>query len=385
MKKKLLTLLLSLSCVPSALADDAFFSLELSKGGSPIFLQQGQQASGLKMIALQGFKLSNIAINSGQCPLAFGYSAQSTFSQYSDFLAEFRKNSLTIKPKQEVSFYFGCGLDETDEITITTDKGIQQVTFDSNNKPISTIKPLSEKATAFEKKAETKPLNELYRVSNYTCYQDKDQAGEVAEYCTPLMITDRADFDLPLGRFMSKPLFAMRAQEKARWARYIEHAETIPSELPKFKAKKLPEVSEPPFSGTITAQPHPENSLRLAERGLNSAISFYESSLLEFIRIKIKVAEMENELEKAQQELAKVKKALKSNSSERLQRRAQTLEESIYGFFGYLAKLEIYATELTNKEKSFSEYKQRIEKAQQEVIYKRQVWKESEKSAETNQ
>ena len=105
-----------------------------------------------------------------------------------------------LKKDKEIIFIVACQVSNIDKVIVKTNKGIQTAQYSESAKPLISIAS-PKKDNIFEAKFETKPLNELYQVSIYTCYQDKDEVGEVAEYCTPLLVNERKDFDLPLSLF----------------------------------------------------------------------------------------------------------------------------------------------------------------------------------------
>lgn len=370
MKKKVFTLLLSISCSNAVFADDAFFSFEFSEGISQTFDSENQAA--LLMTALRDFKLTDLVINSGRCPFTIGDAIfGKPYYRYADFLANFPISGKTYSPKQTFGIKVGCHSDGINEIVIETDKGIQTIQFNIDTKPIISVKPLSEKVAIFDKKTEMKPLNELYQVSNYTCYQDKNSSDEVVEYCTPLPAKDVKDFNLPFGELMSKPLFAMRATETARRARYIEFVETFPKELPTFKAKRLPSVAQPSskiITTSSTEEEVAEDQYDRAKTKLYNRIGKYERDLLELVEKRINNTKREKKVEEQKQALARMEKTLSTKPSEGLKRNIEDLERSIVWELGYL---ESYMLELPRLEAKLAENKKAVDKAKEEVLQRR--------------
>ena len=117
-------------------------------------------------------------------------------------------------------------------------------------------------------------------MSIYTCYQDKDEVGEVAEYCTPLLANERKDFDLPLSLFMPQSSFPTKAREYAKRARYIEFLETFPEEVPEFQKKTR--------GSTATLSVPRFNDYYLNDNELLRAVSGYENALIDLIKTRIK-------------------------------------------------------------------------------------------------
>lgn len=224
---KILPLMAALFCSATAFADQPLLKLTL---GVPetVALKANPY---VEYEALTNLNVTNLKVNNGSCPV----------KQIGDWVYEYaqelamRKRQLRYetgvvpleKGKSSIIFT-GCELDQIRSVEITTDKGIQTVRFDVDVKPVITVKPLSQKKYTQTKKADPALLDKIYQVSNYTCYQTKDEIEGIIELCSPLPAESISDFNLPYGSLMSKSLFIERAKERARKARYIEYIETFP-------------------------------------------------------------------------------------------------------------------------------------------------------------
>lgn len=237
MKTKMLPLIGALFFSSVALADQPLLNVTL---GVP-YTVVAKANPFVEYSALTDVKIMNLKVNNASCPVK--KMVDVWVSEYAQELAELKRQlkyetGVRALAKGESSFVFvGCELEQINSVEITTDKGIQTVRFDIDAEPVVTVKPLSEKKEAQVKKADPTMLDTIYKVSNYTCYQTKDEIEGVIELCSPLPANDVSEFTLPYGSAMSKPLFVERAKERARKARYIEFLETFPTEKPKFKEK----------------------------------------------------------------------------------------------------------------------------------------------------
>ena len=232
MKKSFFVLPIFLSCVSTALAESELVHLDLEP-------TEGQTASYLTVRALSdGLRVSDLTVNGGNCELK-STGLQTAGNSFSNIVRAYsmgQTKDAAFKKDKEIIFIVACQVSDIDKVIVKTNKGIQTAQYSESAKPLISIKP-PKKDNIFEAKFETKPLNELYQVSIYTCYQDKDEVGEVAEYCTPLLANERKDFDLPLSLFMPQSSFPTKAREYAKRARYIEFLETFPEEVPEFQSK----------------------------------------------------------------------------------------------------------------------------------------------------
>ena len=275
MKKSFFVLPIFLSCVSTALAESELVHLDLEP-------TEGQTASYLTVRALSDdLKVSDLTVNGGNCVLKSD-GLQTTGNSFSNILRAYsmgQTKDAAFKKDKEIIFIVACQVSDIDKVIVKTNKGIQTAQYSESAKPLISIKP-PKKDNIFEAKFETKPLNELYQVSIYTCYQDKDEVGEVAEYCTPLLANERKDFDLPLSLFMPQSSFPIKAREYAKRARYIEFLETFPEEVPEFQNKTR---------GSIATLSVPRvNDYYLNDNLLLGAVSDYEKNLIDLIKTRIK-------------------------------------------------------------------------------------------------
>lgn len=274
MKKSFFVLPIFLSCVSTALAESELVHLDLEP-------TEGQTASYLTVRALSGdLRVSDLTVNGGNCVLKSD-GLQTTGNSFSNILRAYsmgQTKDAAFKKDKEIIFIVACQVSDIDKVIVKTNKGIQTAQYSESAKPLISIKP-PKKDNIFEAKFETKPLNELYQVSIYTCYQDKDELGEVAEYCTPLLANERKDFDLPLSLFMPQSSFPSKAREYAKRARYIEFLETFP-EVPEFQNKTR--------GSTATLSVPRVNDYYLNDNLLLGAVSDYEKNLIDLIKTRIK-------------------------------------------------------------------------------------------------
>lgn len=275
MKKSFFVLPIFISCVSTALAESELVHLDLEP-------TEGQTASYLTVRALSdGLRVSDLTVNDGNCELKSD-GLQTAGNSFSNILRAYsmgQTKDAAFKKDKEIIFIVACQVSDIDKVIVKTNKGIQTAQYSESAKPLISIKP-PKKDNIFEAKFETKPLNELYQVSIYTCYQDKDEVGEVAEYCTPLLANERKDFDLPLSLFMPQSSFPIKAREYAKRARYIEFLETFPEEVPEFQNKTR--------GSTATLSVPRVNDYYLNDNLLLRAVSDYEKNLVDLIKTRIK-------------------------------------------------------------------------------------------------
>ena len=275
MKKSFFVLPIFLSCVSIALAESELVHLDLEP-------TEGQTASYLTVKALSdGLRVSDLTVNDGNCALK-STGLQTAGNSFSNILRAYsmgQTKDAAFKKDKEIIFIVACQVSNIDKVIVKTNKGIQTAQYSESAKPLISIAS-PKKDNIFEAKFETKPLNELYQVSIYTCYQDKDEVGEVEEYCTPLLVNERKDFDLPLSLSMHQLRFPIKAREYAKRARYIEFLETFPEEVPEFQNKTR--------GSTATLSVPRVNDYYLNDNLLLGAVSDYEKNLIDLIKTRIK-------------------------------------------------------------------------------------------------
>ena len=275
MKKISFFLPIFLSYVSTALAESELVHLDLEP-------TEGQTASYLTVRALSdGLRVSDLTVNDGNCALK-STGLQTAGNSFSNILRAYsmgQTKDAAFKKDKEIIFIVACQVSNIDKVIVKTNKGIQTAQYSESAKPLISIAS-PKKDNIFEAKFETKPLNELYQVSIYTCYQDKDEVGEVAEYCTPLLVNERKDFDLPLSLFMPQSSFPIKAREYAKRARYIEFLETFPEEVPEFQKKTR--------GSTATLSVPRFNDYYLNDNELLRAVSGYQNALIDLIKTRIK-------------------------------------------------------------------------------------------------
>ena len=275
MKKISFFLPIFLSYVSTALAESELVHLDLEP-------TEGQTASYLTVRALSdGLRVSDLTVNDGNCALK-STGLQTAGNSFSNILRAYsmgQTKDAAFKKDKEIIFIVACQVSNIDKVIVKTNKGIQTAQYSESAKPLISIAS-PKKDNIFEAKFETKPLNELYQVSIYTCYQDKDEVGEVEEYCTPLLVNERKDFDLPLSLFMPQSSFPIKAREYAKRARYIEFLETFPEEVPEFQKKTR--------GSTATLSVPRINDYYLNDNSLLRAVSGYENALIDLIKTRIK-------------------------------------------------------------------------------------------------
>ena len=275
MKKSFFVLPIFLSCVSTVLAESELVHLDLEP-------TEGQTASYLTVRALSdSLRVSDLTVNGGNCELK-SEALQTAGNSFSNILRAYsmgQTKDAAFKKDKEIIFIVACQVSNIDKVIVKTNKGIQTAQYSESAKPLISIAS-PKKDNIFEAKFETKPLNELYQVSIYTCYQDKDEVGEVAEYCTPLLANERKDFDLPLSLFMPQSSFPIKAREYAKRARYIEFLETFPEEVPEFQKKTR--------GSTATLSVPRFNDYYLNDNELLRAVSGYENALIDLIKTRIK-------------------------------------------------------------------------------------------------
>lgn len=381
MKTKILPLVAALFCSPITLADQAFFNITV---GVP-YTVAVRANTFVQHTALTDVKIINIKVNEGSCPIhrlgniwVSDYAEELRLHKKSLNDAIFKGLVIT-KKDQTFSLMTTCKPEQINSVEITTDKGIQTVRFDMDVEPVITVKPLSEKKEVQTKKADPSVLDTIYKVSNYTCYQTKDEIEGVIELCSPLPANNVSEFTLPYGSLMSKPLFVERAKERARKARYIELLETFPTEILEFKEKRLPPVAIPSMGDIIgggrkNLYDELTEKLRRAENKVDEVIKIYESSLRELVRLKIDMPNLEAKVVNGKKAAARIAKALEKNpGDQRLIENAKEAEDRILWDLG---ELERFATRIPQEEKDFAKNKIRVQDIQNEVIQLREEVKQ---------
>ncbi|WP_329506159.1 hypothetical protein [Haemophilus parainfluenzae] len=363
MKKISFFLPMFLSYVSTALADSELVHLELEP-------TPGQTASYLTVRALSdGLRVSDLTVNDGNCELK-SKALQTAGNSFSNILRAYsmgQTKDAAFKKDIEILFIVACQVSNVDKVIVKTNKGIQTAQYSESAKPlISITSPNSpKKDNIFEAKFETKPLNELYQVSIYTCYQDKDEAGEVAEYCTPLLVNERKDFDLPLNH-SSNP---MKAREYAKRARYIEFLETFPEELPEFEKKTS-------ARGSTATQSIPRmDSIQAYDSSLLRAVSDYEKNLIDLIKTRINKAALEKQVLVFQEDLKRTQKELSEQSRKDLRDKIYDLELRLSW---KLSSLEDNMKDLSSKEKSLELFKEKVKEAKEKAAQIRLQYKNNQ-------
>lgn len=77
--------------------------------------------------------------------------------------------------------------------------------------------------------AESQPLNQIYHVLDYSCYQAKEDTDNVVEYCTPVHTDSVENFNVPMGGYLT-PEGRVDAAQKyaAQKNKALEKAEEPP-------------------------------------------------------------------------------------------------------------------------------------------------------------
>lgn len=352
MKKSFFVLPIFIFCVSTALAESELVHLDLEP-------TEGQTASYLTVRALSdGLRVSDLTVNDGNCELKSD-GLQTAGNSFSNILRAYsmgQTKDAAFKKDKEIIFIVACQVSNIDKVIVKTNKGIQTAQYSESAKPLISIKP-PKKDNIFEAKFETKPLNELYQVSIYTCYQDKD---EVAEYCTPLLANERKDFDLPLSLFMPQSSFPIKAREYAKRARYIEFLETFPEEVPEFQNKTR--------GSTATLSVPRVNDYYLNDSLLLSAVSDYEKNLIDLIKTRINKADLENQAIVLQEDLKRTKKELAEQPRRDLRDKIYELELTLSW---RLSSLEDNMKDLSSKEKSLELSKEKVKEAKEKAAQTR--------------
>lgn len=379
MKTKMLPLIGALFFSSATLADQPLLNVTL---GVP-YTVVAKANPFVEYSALTDVKIMNLKVNNASCPVK--KMVDVWVSEYAQELAELKRQLKyetgvrALAKGESSSVFVGCELEQINSVEITTDKGIQTVRFDIDAEPVVTVKPLSEKKEAQVKKADPTMLDTIYKVSNYTCYQTKDEIAGVIELCSPLPANDISEFTLPYGSLMSKSELTVRAKERARKARYIEFLETFPAERPEFKEKRLPSVAMPSMGNR--SYNDPTVKLERAESRLDGLIGNYESSLSELVRLKIDLPKLEEKVVNDKKAAARIAKALeKEPTNQRLIDNAEDAEDRI---LWSLSELENITRQIPSKEQELAKKKAEIQEAQNEVIQLREIVKQSLESNPT--
>ncbi|OOF37811.1 hypothetical protein [Rodentibacter heidelbergensis] len=377
MKKSFLTLV-PLLFSPSILADEPFFDVKL--GVTETVVVQGKNY--ISFTPLTDLIFKNMIVNDGACLIGYGNGAMAP--DYSTLWESTRLGGTheVVKGKSG-SVYTTCDINQINKIELVTDKGRQIIQYNLDTEPVITIKKGEEIKKDQVKKADPNLLNQLYNVSNYTCYQTKDEIDEIIELCTILPTHDITEFALPGVPSTSKIVLTEFAKEEARKARYIELLETYPKEKPKFETKRLP--SKPSFNvsdGVIRSGYDPRKALVSAESDLARKIKRYESKLEELVDLKIRVPKIENEILNDKKLIAKIK-SLKEEPSPRVMK---TLQDAEYRLKFNLFKLEgDTSVPFSEFERKLEEKKRNIQEAKEKVMTLREEVKKylQDNSSET--
>lgn len=391
MKTKILPLVAILFCSPITLAEQAFFNITV---GVP-YTVVTKANTFIEHTALTDVKLINIKVNEGSCPiLRLGNTWVSDYAEElrlhkQSFNDTILKGFVITEKGQVFNLITPCEPERINSVEITTDKGIQTVRFDMGVEPVVTVtQPVEKKKVETVKKADPANLDTIYKVSNYTCYQTKDEIEGLIELCSPLPANDISEFTLSSDSLMPKPLVLERAKENARRARYIEYIETFPAEIPKFEEKRLPTIPISSLGDKITGgrtdyREQLPKMLRTSENQVGLRIKDYERSLLAFAQSKIDMPNVEAEIVNQKKVAVKIAKALeKSPGDQRLIDRAKETE---YRLLRNLGKLESLTIDIPKQEKSLATNKIRVQEAQNEVIRLREELKQYSSDAQDAQ
>lgn len=83
------------------------------------------------------------------------------------------------------------------------------------------------------------PLNQIYHVLDYSCYQTKDDTDNVVEYCTPVHTDSVENFNVPMGGYLTPEGRADVAKKyAAQKNKALEKAEEATSQPPKHAEDK---------------------------------------------------------------------------------------------------------------------------------------------------
>lgn len=368
MKKTFLPLL-SIFYASMSLANNALVNVEVSDEPYSIALPTEVIFTSL----VDDMRLLDLSINGGQCQVVHPSSKAhgNSFSQIYRMLfvlnaqgrpvseSEISKG-MNFSTGRKLQLVTSCHVESINEIILKTTKGIQKVEFNIDVKPVVSVQPLPKNSTVSDIKTEKKPLKTLYSVSNYTCYQDEKAANKVVEYCTPLPVRDVQKFNLPHAKHMTESLFWIRAEEHARRAKYIQFAESFPSELPEFKAKRLPTVNVD-LSGNAD-----EKKLGRLEENLLRALKHYERKLLDLIEEKKKLVDNEKKVEQYQKSLERMQDALAKEPSKELEKKIENVESDM---LWVLARIEnIAKVNIPRAEASLLDSKQQVEQRKAEIL-----------------
>lgn len=367
--RKIFVMLVGLLASTSVLADEPLFDIKL--GVTETVVVKGNNYISFNPLSDLIFK--NMIVNDGNCLIGYGNGAMAP--EYAILWQNTKMGAVHKLAKGESgSVYTTCEIAQINKIEIMTDKGMQTVRYDLDIEPVITVTQESETKVEDEKKSDPNSLDQLYKVSNYTCYQTKDEIDEIVELCTFLPANNISEFTLPHGLSISKSkiLFTEYAKEVARWARYIEVLETYPAEKPKFKKKQLPSYPIP-GAGSIKSGRDPVRELASAENSLETAIKSYESDLEKLVDLKNRIPYLENKILNDKKLLAKIN----SLDKEALKNFPQSAQEVKLRMESSLWDLEIATRKpISEVEKELGERKLKVQKEQEKVIHLRDEVKE---------
>lgn len=366
--KKFLIALVGLLGAHSVLAAEPLFDIKL--GVTETVVVKGNNYISFNPLSDLIFK--NMIVNDGNCLIGYGNGAMAP--EYAILWQNTKMGAVHKLAKGESgSVYTTCEIAQINKIEIMTDKGIQTVRYDLDTEPVITVSKESESKEIQPKKPDSNLLDQLYKVSNYTCYQTKDEIDGIVELCTVLPTNDITEFTQPNGSSMSKILLLERAKEVARRARYVEILETYPTAKPKFEIKRSRSYHISSAGDVIKPGYDPVRALGLAESDLEKAIRSYESRLEELVDLKIRIPSLENQILKDKKLIAKIK----SSKEELSERTKQTLADAEARMSFNLFKLERDNMGLVSeKEKELESYKLKIKEAQDKVMEAREEVKQ---------
>ena len=174
------------------------------------------------------------------------------------------------------------------------------------------------------------PLNQIYHVLDYSCYQAYDNTGKVVEYCSPLQVNSVEEFAVPMGGMLTEEgrldaaLKYAKNKDKALEKADAPQSATIPVSVGASGGRSGSTATT--SAGGDLKNRNPQYLLEKAEIAVKQAQTQYdvdlrrlESERKALSRLQAKVAETQAAAEKAAQ-------IAKANPSDMAQREAREAE-----------------------------------------------------------
>ena len=211
------------------------------------------------------------------------------------------------------------------------------------------------------------PLNQIYHVLNYSCYQAYDNSGNVVEYCSPLQIDSVEEFAVPMGGMLT---------EEGRLDAALKYAKNKDKDLEKAKSPQpvnipVPVAASGGRSGSTATtsaggdlkNPNPQYLLEKAEIAVKQAQTQYDVDLRRLENERKALSRLQAKVEETQAAAEKAVQIAKANPSDIAQRKAREAEATARYHASRLHsnRMETYEKRVANSAQKLAEAKANAE------------------------